>query len=143
MVNLSADGVENKVGSKYSLVIAVAKRAKQIREGAPITVDSASTNPIVIAMEEIAAGKVNVIVPSAEQVEAAERERRGLGPIERPKAPAVSELLKIEPEEEEADTAGILDLGIEELEEEEEEDEESSEELLAIPEDLKKETEEA
>lgn len=128
------------MGSKYSLVIAVAKRAKQIREGASIMVDSASTNPIVIAMEEIAAGKVNVIVPSAEQVEAAERERRGLGPIERPKAPAVSELLRIEPEEEEADTAEILDLGIEELEEEEEEDKESPEELLAIPEDLEEET---
>lgn len=137
------------MGSKYSLVIAVAKRAKQIREGSPIMVDSESTNPIVIAMEEIAAGKVNVILPSAEQVEAAERERRGLGPIERPQPSPVSELLKIEPEEEEAE-AGILELGIEELqelgddevdeeEEEEEEDEEGEgelnpEDLLAIPE---------
>jgi DNA-directed RNA polymerase subunit omega len=144
MVNLSADGVENKVGSKYSLVIAVAKRAKQIREGSPIMVDSESTNPIVIAMEEIAAGKVNVIVPTTEQVEAAERERRGLGPIEKPKAPAVSELLRIEPEEDEAEVAEIL--GIEELEEDEEEEEEeeekSLEDLLASPEDLEEETEE-
>lgn len=138
------------MGSKYSLVIAVAKRAKQIREGAPIMVDSLSTNPIVIAMEEIAAGKVNVIVPTTEQVEAAERERRGLGPIERPEAPPVSELLKIEPEEEEAEVAAILgieeleELGEEEEEEEEEDDEEveSLESLLEIREDNEEEKEE-
>jgi len=97
-------------------------------------VDSESTNPIVIAMEEIAAGKVNVIVPTAEQVEAAERERRGLGPIERPAPSPVSELLKIEPEEEEAEVAAIL--GIEELEElgedEEDEEEEDDEEVETL-----------
>lgn len=125
--------------SKYSLVIAVAKRAKQIREGAPVLVECESTNPIVIAMEEIAAGKVEILVPTVEQVEAAERERRGLGPIEKPAAPPVSELLKIEPEEEE-ETPGILDLGIEELEEEA--DEEGPEALLEIPEDIEEETEE-
>jgi DNA-directed RNA polymerase subunit omega len=120
--------VENKVGSKYSLVIAVAKRAKQIREGSPALVECESINPIVIAMEEIAAGKVQIIIPTIEQVEAAERERRGLGPIEQPQAPPVSELLKIEPEDEETEE---VELGIEELEDEEEEGPEA---LLAIPE---------
>gem|GEM_PF-6327792 len=121
------------MSSKYSLVIAVAKRAKQIREGAPVLVESTSTNPIVIAMEEIKAGKVDVIEPTIEQIEAAERERRGLGPVERPEAPPVSELLKIEPEEE-MEAPG---LGIEELEEEEEEGGiKSLDELLAIPEDM-------
>ena len=127
----------SKVDSKYSLVIAVAKRAKQIREGAPILVDIESHNPIVIAMEEIAAGKVLIKMPTVEQVEAAERERRGLGPIERPQPPPVSELLKIEPEdEEEGEEPGIIELGIEELEDEEEEEEkdEESEGLLEIPE---------
>lgn len=121
------------MGSKYSLVIAVAKRAKQIREGAPVLIDTEATNPIVIAMEEITAGKVQIVIPTVEQVEAAERERRGLGPIEKPQAPAVSELLKIEPEDEVVED---VDLGIEELEEEEEDDEEvvGLEGILEIPE---------
>lgn len=35
------------------------KRAKQIKEGAPILIDTASTNHLTIALEEIAAGKVS------------------------------------------------------------------------------------
>jgi DNA-directed RNA polymerase subunit omega len=56
----SADTIEEKVGSRYSLVILAAKRAKQIKEGAPVLIDTASTNPLTIALEEIAAGKVTV-----------------------------------------------------------------------------------
>lgn len=46
--------------SKYSLVVIAAKRAKQIKEGAPILIDTDSTNTLTIAMEEIAAGKVTI-----------------------------------------------------------------------------------
>jgi DNA-directed RNA polymerase subunit omega len=56
----AADTIEDKVGSRYSLVILAAKRAKQIKEGAPVLIDTASTNPLTIALEEIAAGKVTV-----------------------------------------------------------------------------------
>jgi DNA-directed RNA polymerase subunit omega len=56
----SADTIEQKVGSRYSLVVLAAKRAKQIKEGAPVLIDTASTNPLTIALEEIAAGKVTV-----------------------------------------------------------------------------------
>ena len=58
MIYPSADTIEDKVGSRYSLVVLAAKRAKQIKEGAPILIDTASTNPLTIALEEIAAGKV-------------------------------------------------------------------------------------
>jgi len=56
----SADIIEERVGSRYSLVVLAAKRAKQIKEGAPVLIDTLSTNPLTIAMEEIAAGKVTV-----------------------------------------------------------------------------------
>ena len=58
MIYPSADTIEDKVGSRYSLVVLAAKRAKQIKEGAPVLIDTASTNPLTIALEEIAAGKV-------------------------------------------------------------------------------------
>jgi len=70
MIYPSADELEKRVGSKYSLVIAVAKRAKQLREGAPKLVESKSTNPITIALEEIACGKIKIVAPTPEQLEA-------------------------------------------------------------------------
>lgn len=60
MIYPSADIIEQKVGSRYSLVILAAKRAKQIKEGAPLLIDTLSTNPLTIALEEIAAGKVTI-----------------------------------------------------------------------------------
>ena len=60
MIYPSADTIEEKVGSRYSLVVLAAKRAKQIKEGAPVLIETASTNPLTIALEEIAAGKVTV-----------------------------------------------------------------------------------
>ncbi len=68
MIYPSADTIEDRVGSRYSLVVLAAKRAKQIKEGSPILIDTESTNPLTIAMEEIAAGKVTAqeaeVVPS-------------------------------------------------------------------------------
>lgn len=58
MIYPSADTIEDKVGSRYSLVVLAAKRAKQIKEGSPVLIDTESTNPLTVAMEEIAAGKV-------------------------------------------------------------------------------------
>ena len=60
MIYPSADTIEQMVGSRYSLVVIAAKRAKQIKEGAPVLIETASTNPLTIALEEIAAGKVTV-----------------------------------------------------------------------------------
>lgn len=68
MIYPSADIIEEKVKSRYSLVILAAKRAKQIKEGAPVLIDTDSTNPLTIALEEIAAGKVTVIEAPGEIV---------------------------------------------------------------------------
>lgn len=68
MIYPSADTIEDKVKSRYSLVVLSAKRAKQIKEGAPILIETTSTNPLTIAMEEIAAGKVTAIEAEGEIV---------------------------------------------------------------------------
>jgi DNA-directed RNA polymerase subunit omega len=56
----SADTIEDKIASRYSLVVLAAKRAKQIKEGSPALIETASTNPLTVALEEIAAGKVTI-----------------------------------------------------------------------------------
>lgn len=68
MIFPSADNIAQNIGSRYSLVVIAAKRAKQIKEGAPILIDTLSTNPLTIAMEEIAAGKVTIMPGSADVV---------------------------------------------------------------------------
>jgi DNA-directed RNA polymerase subunit omega len=46
------------LGSKYSLVIVAAKRARQIKEGARHLVDTKSANPLTIALEEVASDEI-------------------------------------------------------------------------------------
>jgi len=97
MVHPSSDESKNGKGSRYALVMAVAKRAKQLREGAPKLVESKSRNPITIALEEIAAGKLKIVIPTPEELEAASREIA----VIRPKPTETAELLKIPEQEEE------------------------------------------
>ncbi len=47
--------------SRYTLVVLAAKRAKQLKEGAPFLIDTGSTNLLTVALEEIAAGKIGSI----------------------------------------------------------------------------------
>lgn len=59
MIIPSPDRLQNQVESKYALVIVAAKRARQLKDPAiqPL-VRSNSRNPLTVALEEIAAGKV-------------------------------------------------------------------------------------
>ncbi len=58
MIYPSADKIEKEIDSKYALVVLAAKRAKQIKEGARPLIDTQSGNPLTIALEEIATGKL-------------------------------------------------------------------------------------
>jgi DNA-directed RNA polymerase subunit omega len=58
MIYPSADKIEEQIDSKYALVILAAKRAKQLKEGSRPLVRTESTNPLTIALEEIASGSV-------------------------------------------------------------------------------------
>lgn len=47
--------------SKYALVIVAAKRARQVKDGARRFVDSKSTNPLTVALEEIAKSEITLL----------------------------------------------------------------------------------
>jgi DNA-directed RNA polymerase subunit omega len=66
MIIAEADRLEREVGSKYALVILAAKRARHLKEGATPLVRSASANPLTVAFEEIAGGKVRPAGPDEE-----------------------------------------------------------------------------
>jgi len=53
----------DRVENKYALVIVAAKRARQLKEGALPMVEIDSGNPVTVALEEIAAGKIHFEMP--------------------------------------------------------------------------------
>lgn len=53
----SLDVLLNKVDSKYTLVLAAAKRARTLMEDPDFEVNSQGVKPVSIALEEIAKGK--------------------------------------------------------------------------------------
>ncbi len=133
MIYPEADKLEDW-GSKYALVALAAKRAKQIKAGAPILVDTQSRNPLTIALEEIAAGRVtctvseqDIVIPSVVEPEVAEllaipAESEEEAEEAEEAAPVTEEASEEEESEEEIE---------EEIEEEEEEEEEEDESLGA------------
>ncbi|MCA1594896.1 MAG: DNA-directed RNA polymerase subunit omega [Chloroflexi bacterium] len=58
MASVSLDGLLEKIPSRFNLVMVAAKRARQIKDGAPKLVTTQSVNPVTIAMEEIYDGKI-------------------------------------------------------------------------------------
>lgn len=80
MNDLPIEELMDRVGSRFSLVVAAAKRARQLKDGAVPLVSCDSENPLTIALHEIAAGKV-VVKPPGEPgdepaIEVAEPEPR-------------------------------------------------------------------
>ncbi len=65
MIKPPLEALLDRVESKYALVIVAAKRARQLKEGALPLVDADSSNPVTIALEEIAAGKIRYEAPRA------------------------------------------------------------------------------
>ncbi|MCE5198134.1 MAG: DNA-directed RNA polymerase subunit omega [Armatimonadota bacterium] len=124
MIYPSADKLEIW-GSKYALVVLAAKRAKQIKSGAPPMINTDSRNPLTIALEEIAAGKINCVVAETDAV------------IPTAQEPEAAQLLAIplrsdedteeetrKPEEETILASDDMDLAVDEEEIEDEEDSE-------------------
>jgi DNA-directed RNA polymerase subunit omega len=50
-----------KVESKYTLVVAVSKRARQLVDGQPKLTKTASNKPVTVAINEIAEGKLTYV----------------------------------------------------------------------------------
>ncbi|UCD86769.1 MAG: DNA-directed RNA polymerase subunit omega [Desulfobacterales bacterium] len=60
MARVTAEDCLVRVPNRYSLVHIAAKRVRQMREGAQYLVSSPKNEDIVIALREIAAGKIHV-----------------------------------------------------------------------------------
>lgn len=58
MLNPSFAHVLEKGDSRYTLVMLTAKRARQIVEGSEPLIDTESSKPVTIAIQEIVEGKV-------------------------------------------------------------------------------------
>ncbi|MGN0375111.1 MAG: DNA-directed RNA polymerase subunit omega [Butyrivibrio sp.] len=54
-------GEQPPVQSRYSIVIATSKRARQIIDGAPTYVDGKGKKPLSVAVEELYKGKVKIV----------------------------------------------------------------------------------
>ncbi len=65
MIKPPLEELLEQVDNKYALVIIAAKRARQIKDGVLPLVDIDSTNPVSVALEEVATGKVSVEEPAA------------------------------------------------------------------------------
>jgi DNA-directed RNA polymerase subunit omega len=64
----SPDILNNYEHGKFVLANLAAKRAKQLREGAPPLVNVESNHPLTIALAEIAAGKIKAILPNIDDL---------------------------------------------------------------------------
>lgn len=66
------EGEQPVVNSRYSIVIATAKRARQIIDGSEPLVDTKSKKPLSIAIEELCEGKVKILGENEEEETATE-----------------------------------------------------------------------
>lgn len=60
-------GEEPVVSSRYSIVMATSKRARQIIAGDEALVESAGKKPLSVAVEELNEGKITIINDEEEQ----------------------------------------------------------------------------
>jgi DNA-directed RNA polymerase omega subunit len=74
MVLQSTTKHEEYVGNKYSLVILVAKRARQIKEGHTPLARGASDHPLSLALKEVEEHQLQAIAPPVEEIIPATRE---------------------------------------------------------------------
>ena len=63
MLKPSLDELTRRVDSKYALVVAAAKRARELMDGAMPMVEAEGSKPLTIALEEIAEGRLEIILP--------------------------------------------------------------------------------
>ncbi len=60
------DELEQKIGGRFLLTALLQKRIRELVAGAPRLVEIRSENPIDIAIEEIRAGKIDLVPEDAE-----------------------------------------------------------------------------
>lgn len=63
MLYPSIDDLLKNVDSRYTLVLLVSKRARQIVDGSKLLVEPKSSKPVSVAVQEVAEGKVSYTRP--------------------------------------------------------------------------------
>ena len=134
----------DRCGSRFTVVVAAATRAKQIKEGAPPLVSLPTRNPLTIALHEIAAGLIEITEePVIEEVAVAAAEE-AIAALAAPelvealigKATVGPELAEETEDDYEADLDEDIAADLDEsLEDEDEEEEEEDLEDLELDED--------
>ena len=74
MARITVEDCIDKVGNRFELVLLATKRARQITRGAMPLVEVDNDKPTVIALREIATGKIDPAVLNAIAKETAEEE---------------------------------------------------------------------
>lgn len=64
MLNPSLRNLLEEGESKYTLVMVISKRARQLIDGAKPRIETNSSKPVTIAMEELLAGKLEYETPT-------------------------------------------------------------------------------
>ena len=72
MARITVEDCLKRVPNRFLLVHMAAKRVRQIREGSEFLVNSPKNEDIVVALREIAAGKVSLKTEEVEDIEAQE-----------------------------------------------------------------------
>ncbi len=60
MARITVEDCLKKVENRFELVNMVSRRVRQIREGSEYLVSSPKNEDIVVALREVAAGKINI-----------------------------------------------------------------------------------
>ncbi len=63
MARVTIDDCLEKIPNRYKMIIAAMKRVKQLVKGKPPAIDPEDSKPTVIALREIAEGKIRIIEP--------------------------------------------------------------------------------
>ena len=67
MARITVEDCLRKVPNRFLLINMVAKRVRQIREGSDYLVNSPKNEDIVVALREVAAGKIVIKSPGEEE----------------------------------------------------------------------------
>ena len=79
MARITVEDCIEKVGNRFELVLLATKRARQITRGATPLVDIENDKPTVIALREIAVGKIDPAILDEIIKKTAEEENVGPG----------------------------------------------------------------
>jgi DNA-directed RNA polymerase subunit omega len=67
MARVTVEDCLERVENRFALVILASKRTKELKRGAPLMVRDRDNREVVMALREIAAGKVTSRKPTAEE----------------------------------------------------------------------------